>query len=197
MILTATELVCPSGTPGASPIVINLAEIYRSEARQDEVAVVTPTKAPELLAEFNRSWSKLDRHMVHVAEEHLKAQRALEQRQAYLTIEVVPGKLKEKGLSSNDANRTAFITLDDDVKKLQDTVDQLEAVVAYLRGKMTSFNNAYSSVKKIFGESTYSGLSRTRNYNLSGDAGDSSPADPPPKTPITTKTGWGKTKYSF
>lgn len=215
MILTDTEIVCPSGSPDGSPFVVDLVAIFKSEARQDEVATVTKAKAPELLAEFNRSWRNLDKQVGIVRSEKLKAERALENRRAVLLVQVVGPLLKEKGLTSNDANREALITLDLEAIKLQETFDQIEGVYLYLVGKMRSFENAFSSVKKILGDTSY--MSNIRNSNLSGDASDNRKSgepffvppvthiyDPPPiKGTITqlenqtppAKMGWGKAKY--
>ena len=45
---------CPSGTPNAPPVIIDMGYWSQLEYRIQEVATVTPTKAPELLATFNR-----------------------------------------------------------------------------------------------------------------------------------------------
>lgn len=212
MIITDNEVVCPSGSPDGSPIVIDLRAIFVSEARQDEVATVTKMKAPELLAEFNRSWRNLDRIVGDIRSEKLKAERALENRRAVLLVEVVGPQLKEKGLSSNDANREALITLDMQFQLLQEKLDQIEGVYLYLVGKMRSFENAFSSVKKILGDNSYMG--NIRNHNLSGDATTKPHIAPPPvrevkpspfsKLPepsteepkmVIKSNGWGRAKY--
>jgi hypothetical protein len=55
-------------------------------------------------------------------------------------------------------------------------------VVTYLKGKMKSFENAYTAAKKIMGDDQY-GMASARNPALSGDAGP------------TPKPGFGKPRY--
>ncbi len=184
MIFTGSELVCPRGKVGENPIVLDIGAILQSELRQDEVATVTKFKAPELLAEFNKSWRELHKLFVQLQSEKLKAEKAVEHRRAVLLLEVVPGKLAERKLTSNDAYREAIITLDLPYQAARDTADEIEAVCEYLKGKLKSFENAYSSVKKIMGEDSYN-MGRTSNPDLSGDAG---PTKPLP-------SGFGKAKY--
>lgn len=171
--LTATELVCPAGRKSEPSITINMQAIFAAEARQEEVAYVTPQKAPELLREFNIAWRDLDKVIVRLSSEHLMAERQLEKRKAVLILDVVPVKLKERGLASNEANRDAVIALDEEYQALQDVVDQLDAVVHLLKGKLKAFENSFSSVKKIMGEDTYNMRGR-QNPNLKGGA-DSQP----------------------
>ncbi len=208
MIFTGTELVCPAGAPGASPLILGLESILRAEQRQGEVAFVTPMKAPELLREFNIAWRDLHKITVQLAAEQLRAERELEKRKAVLILEVVPGILKEKGLGSNEANRDAVITLDEKHQQLQEVVDEIDAIVRYLKGKLAAFENAFTSVKKIMGEDVYNMQGR-QNPNLKGGAEPARPTyvskaaeelrmpapelpapPPPPKV-----GGFGKAKY--
>jgi hypothetical protein len=207
MILTDTEIVCPSGDPDGSPSVVDLVAIFKSEARQDEVAIANKSTAQELAAEFLRSWRHLDKQFGIVRAEKLKAERHLENRKAQLLVNFIPSEIKAKGLASNDATRNALITLDIEAAKLQDTFDQIEGVYLYLQGKMHSFERAHSSAHKIMGDNSY--MSNVRNPNLSGGAGDSKPqmVAPPVRGTVTqlenqqtttlppVSKGWGKAKY--
>lgn len=206
MEFTGTQLVCPSGKPGAEPIVIDLEKILRAEQRQEEVAIVTPMKAPELLREFNIAWRDLHKVVVNLASEQLLAERHLANREAVLTLEVVPGKLKELGIASNEANRKAVVTLDAEHQQLQEVVDEIDGLVRYLKGKLTSFENAFSSVKKILGEDA-SWMQARQSPSLSGGA-ERKPVYPSPaaaaaKTPASipplpaaapVKNGFGKSR---
>lgn len=206
MIITNTEIVCPSGDPDGSPTVIDLVAIFKSEARQDEVAIASKSTAPELAAEFLRSWRNLDKQLGIVRSEKLKAAKHLENRKAQLLVNFIPGEIKSKGLASNDATRNALITLDIEASKLQDTFDQIEGVYLYLQGKMHSFERAHSSSHKIMGDNSY--MSNVRNPNLSGGASDNRTATQAQvseaiKGTVTqlenqtppAKMGWGKAKY--
>lgn len=206
MEFTGTNLICPAGKPGAEPLVIDLEKILRAEQREEEVAMVTPMKAPELLREFNIAWRDLHKVVVSLASEQLIAERHLANREAVLTLEVVPGKLKELGIASNEANRKAVVTLDPEHQRLQETVDEIDGLVRYLKGKLTSFENAFSSVKKILGEDASWMQARTNN-NLSGGAAPNkpvyaspaaakaqTPAHVPAAAPTPARTGFGKSR---
>lgn len=184
LTFTSAELVVPAGTPGAQPIVVDIQAILVSEVRQDEVAIVTPAKAPELLSEFNHSWRELHRLVTGLTSEKNKAEKALAKRKAILLLDEIPKVLAEKGVASAADTRQAVIELDDEYCVLEDTAAQLKAVVELLKGKMKSFENAYSSVKKILGEDPNGMNHRGTNQNLSGD----STAKP--------RSGWGKTPFS-
>jgi len=167
MIITGAELVVPAGAPGAQAITIDLQAILISEGRQDEVAIVTPQKAPELLAEFNRSWRELDKLVVRLVAEKTKAEKEAGKRRAYLLLYEIPALLAKMDVASTMDAREAVIALDPEFQALQETVDKLDAVIEYLKGKRKSFENSYTSVKKIMGEDTYNMRGRT-NPNLSG-----------------------------
>ncbi len=210
--LSATELVCPAGKASDPQVVISMTAIMTAEARQEEIATVTPMKAPELLRAFNVAWRDLHDIIVKLTSEHLAAERVLAKRKAVLILDVVPGFLKEKNLTSNEANRDAVITLDEEFQILQDTVDQIDTVVQYLKGKLKAFEMAFTSVKKIMGEDTYN-MSSKPNPHLSGGA-DARPAGPsfvrpsprprpepdpdiaatPPPT-TSARGGFGKARY--
>jgi len=199
MLFTGTELVCPAGRKDSGPLIVDLGAILTAEARQAEIAFVTPQKAPELLREFNEAWRNLHKLTVQLAAEKLAAERQTANRRAVLLVDTVPSILKEKHLTSNDANRDAIITLDAEYQALLETEDQLTAIVAYLRGKLTSFENAFSAVKKIMSEDTYNMQAR-QNPNLKGGGSSgladdrSRPASPPPASPPRS-TGFGKARY--
>jgi hypothetical protein len=207
MIFTGTELVCPAGKPGGAPLIIDLKETLRSEQRQSEVAFVTTIKAPELLREFNIAWRDLHKIIVNLTSEQLVAERVLERRKSVLTLEVVPGKLKELGLANNDSTRTAVITLDTEYQSLQDTVDQIDAIVSHLKGKLKAFENAFNSVRKMIGEDP-THMSGRINHALSGGAEPSTktyaspeakkadmPAPSLPTQPLKKSVGFGRASY--
>lgn len=195
MIFTSTELVCPRGKDGDTAMVIDLKALLASETRQEEVAFVTPQKAPELLAEFNRSWRDIHKLVIQLSSELLQAQKAVQRRKAILLLEEVPKVLKSKGLTTNDANRDAIITLDDQFDRLQDKADQIKAVVEYLKGKLKTFENAYSSVKKIMGEDAYSMLARGSNPATKDGAPESPGFTREQSEPKAPPPGWGVPKY--
>lgn len=155
MLITATELVVPSGSMLEADLTIDLAAILRSEIRQDEVANVTPIKAGELLAEFNRSWRDIHSVISRLEAEKNKAEKEANKRKGILLLEEIPRILKDKGITSTADTRQAVIDTDGEYEILTDRFDQLRAAIFYLKGKLESFENAFTSTKKILGESTF------------------------------------------
>jgi hypothetical protein len=178
-------------------IVLQLGTILIAEQRQNEVAFVTPIKAPELLALFNATWRDVDKLVKELVAARIQAERELERRRASLLLYEVEGILKKCDLSSTKDTRDAAIALDTAYQDLQDRVDQITAAGEYLKGKLKSFENAFTSVKKIMGEDVYNMSTRIGNPNLSGTTDrprtDSAQTTPPT---ITTRAGWGKPRYN-
>lgn len=154
-MIETTSLIVPSGDDSEKKITIDLHPIFLSEARQDEVATVTPTKAPELLAEFNHTWRDIHAHLTQLEAEKNKAEKEVKKRKGVLILEVIPARLKELQIASAADTREAIINTDEEYLRLTDRFDQLKAAIMFLKGKQESFENAFTSVKKIMGESTY------------------------------------------
>lgn len=198
MLTTSSELRVPAGNESKSDLVIDLSSIQHLEARQSEVATVTRAKAGELLSVYNKAWLDLHNLLARLEAEKNQAQRAVDQRKGVLILEVIPDKLKSLGISSAADTRTAVIDTDEEYRRLVDRLDQIEAVVMLLKGKAKSFENAYTSVKKIMGDDAFNMKS---GPSLSGDT--RSPANTSlvragaPSTPTTTKparAGFGNPK---
>lgn len=206
MFLDGTSLTVPAGDAGAGMLTINFEALLKSEARQEEVAHVTPLKAPELLSEFNKSWRELHALVTRLAAEKLKAEKIVNKRRGVLLLEVVPSKVKEKGVKDSADIREAIIATDPEFETLQDRVDQLAAATEFLKGKMKSFENAYTSVKKIMGEDAYNMQLRSGNRDLKGDTQTTrsspssaprpaAPAGPKELPPSMGRAGFGRPVY--
>lgn len=163
-------LVVPRAGTDVSAIVIDLKAILRAEARIIEVQAVTPMKAGELLATFNVSWRDLHYNICLLEKEKNDAQRELNRIRATIILERAPKIIKERGLSDNKETREACVTLDPEYEKAEEILDQLVAAIELLRGKLKSFEMAYTSVKKLLGESAFN-----FNRDISGDGGDREP----------------------
>lgn len=163
-------LVVPRAGADVSAIVIDLETILRAEARIIEVQAVTPMKAGELLATFNVSWRDLHYNICLLEKEKNDAQRELNRIRATVILERAPKLIKEKGLSDNKETREACVTLDPEYDKAQEVLDQLVAAIELLKGKLKSFEMAYTSVKKLLGESAFN-----FNRDISGDGDDREP----------------------
>lgn len=153
-------LVVPRGLPDLSPLKLDLGEINSVESRIQEVAFVNPVKAPELLAVFNKAYSDLVSIISTVEYEFQMAKKHSNEVRAMVLIDRVPEKLKEKGLTSakspggSEDFRQAILDLDKDYSAAQDKVIQLKCIITLLEGKQKSIDMAYSSVKKVLGESS-------------------------------------------
>ncbi len=154
-MIESTDLIVPLGD-GSAELRISLGDILTSEIRQDEVAFVTPGKAPELLSTYNRAWRETHQWISRLEAEKNRAEKALRKRKGVLILEVIPEKLKAMDMKSSADIREAVIDTDAEYDLLTDRVDQIKAAIMFLKGKLESFENAFTSVKKIMGESTYS-----------------------------------------
>lgn len=205
MLIEGTTLTVPGATKDLPDKVLHLGEILTAEARQREVAIVTPVKAPELLYTFNHAWLETDKIVKDLAADIVKAKARVEKRKAHILLYEVNDFLKSRDVASTKDARDAVIVLDPECEALQDRVDQLFATQEWLKGKMKSFENSYSSVKKIMGEDAYDMSTRIGNPNLSGGGSQKPFLQPRPPQDITTptttpttnppKTGYGKPRY--
>lgn len=180
MELLDSELLVCSLPKTSDKFEIDLKAILTAERRQDEVAFLTKEKAPELIAHMNSSWRDLHSLVTHLGWQKLVADKELAIRRATIILEEAPVYFKNKGLQSNEANREALIDLDPEAQKLQNTVDEIEAVIEYMRGKMKGFDNAFTSAKKILGGNDFN---QYKNEHLTGDSY------------VPTKQGFGKARF--
>jgi len=134
---------------------ISLGDILTAEIRQDEVACVTPGKAPELLSTYNRAWRETHQWVSRLESEKNRAEKALRARKGVLILEVIPEKLKTMDMKSSVDIREAVIDTDVEYGLLTDRADQIKAAIMFLKGKLESFENAFTSVKKLIGENVY------------------------------------------
>ncbi len=186
MNITKELIECPRGTPGEEAIQIHLGKILEAEARQMEVAIVTPDKAPELLQAFNKAWTDLHKMMTLLSYEQTVAEKNANKRRAVVLLEVAPAALEAKGLGSSKDLRDAILDLDVEYQDAVERVDQIECVVEYIKGKLKSFENSFSSVKKIMQEDAYNMLSGKQ------DVPGGIPEQP---TVGRVTTGFGKAKF--
>jgi hypothetical protein len=157
------------------------------EARIQEVACVTPTKAPELLATFNRCALDLDRLANQLELEHQLAMREAERLKGEILLDRVPNILAEKGLSTpkspmgSEDMRNAVLSQQKDYQEQLDRADKLKAMTRMIRGKYDAFERAFRSVRTLVGEQNF-------NFSQSINGGDLS------KKPVGVQ-GFGKPKY--
>ena len=205
MPIEGTTIEVPAPKEGAKPLTFDLSSIYMAESRQQEVAIVTPIKAPELLWVFNKAWLDVDGVIKRLSEARTSAEREVEKVRADLLLNRIEDILKLKNVSSTKDTRDAVIVLDPSYQAAQDRVDQIHATCEWLKGKRESFENSFTSVKKIMGEDTYNMSGRLSNPNLSHGAPAPRPALAPVRRSETESTsqrpttpapsGYGKSRY--
>lgn len=182
MDLVETRISVPR--PGKDSLVLDLAPVYRTEARVQEIATVTPQKAPELLMIFNVAFLDLSRMSTALEMELLQAKKLTERARAIAILDKVPGILKEKNLvsprspSGSEDQRNAILALDEEYQQATENEQQVACVLQLIKGKLKGIEMAYMSVKKILGENSFN-----YNQNLGGGHSDS------------TSTGFGTPRY--
>lgn len=168
-------IYAPAGSPSGQDIPINLSHWGRLEARIEEVAAVTPTKAPELLATFNRAALDLDRLANEVELEYQLAQREADRLKGEILLDRVPDILAQKGLATpknpmgSEDLRQAVLSQQADYRDQLERVDKLKAMVKMIRGKFDAFERAFRSVRTLVGEQSYNfGGVKINGGDLSG-----------------------------
>lgn len=170
-------IFAPAGNKSGEDIPIDLAHWARLETRIQEVSTVTPHKAPELLATFNRAALDLDRLANMLELEHQMAVREAERVRGEVILDKVPFILKAKGLATDrnpmgsEDMRLAVLSQDRDYQESLERVDKLKAMTRMIRGKYDAFERAFRSVRTLVGEQTFN----FGNRNLSGDTGTTEP----------------------
>lgn len=156
MMLTEKELVCPSGTPGRPPIIIDMRLVHKTEGRIQELGALTPMKAGEFMATFIETYLDTHDKMVHLTKELADAKRNSDIIRSNLTLDKAPEELKNKGLlrAGNPAGsedlRDAIISRDPEYVESRSVIAQLEAAVAFLSGKCKSLDMVYTAAKKVY-----------------------------------------------
>lgn len=178
-------VLCPAGTPGGQPTEVNFGHWADLETRIGEIATVTPTKAPELLATFNRVCLDLERLHNNLELEHQYSLRHAERVRGQVILDRVPKILIEKGIATaknplgSEDIRNAILSQDQEYQDALERCDQIRAMVKLISSKYDAFERAFRSVSKLVGEAVFNYGS---NRSLSGDTGSAEPGEkqPPP-----------------
>lgn len=172
----STTLTVPRGLKGLAPLMFDLTQVFIAEARISEVAALTPTKAPELLATFNTAYLECARNIAMLEAELTMAKRAADKVRSVVVLERAPAKLLQLGLvtSRNPAGsedlRKAVLDGDVEYQDALSLTDQIECNLELFRGKQKGLEMAYTSVKKLVGEQTFN-FGRVVNGGNEGNAG--------------------------
>lgn len=152
------------GKPNSGIICVPLVELRRVEGRIEEIATVTPHKAPELLSTFNRAFLDLDGYIKQIELEVNIAKQFQSTVRATILLDKAEEYFKERGIKGSADLRQALVDSDVDYQNASERVNALESAREFLKGKQKGIEMAYSSVRKIIGESIYN----HRNTNLNG-----------------------------
>lgn len=134
---------------------LDISFVYQAEDRIDEVQFVTPHKAPELLAFFNRVWLRLGEILSRLEGMLNTAKTKQDLVKAEILLDKCDAIFKEKGLKPSVDLRASVVSMSEDYQKVSNEVDSLKAAIALLEGKHKGIEMAYLSVRKIVGESAY------------------------------------------
>lgn len=179
--------VVPSCDGVSAPLILDIKAVVMAEARLREVATVNAHTAPDLLATYNEHWLTLHNAVTQLTYLHNLAKMAAADAKAEAVLACTDAALKDRGHNkTSEGLRDAMATLDPGVRKANERVLEIKAVLDYLGGKKTAFENAYHSVKKILGGNQLP--PEPLNYGAKQpwkrtDAAVVRPAGPAPKVP--------------
>lgn len=146
----------PNGTP--NPTILDMRAIAEAEGRIREIAGVNAHKAPELLSMFNRVYLDINDYLRQVELNRHAATKKSEQRKAVVVLDLVPEILVKKGLTrpgnpgGSEDLRASVLAQDELYQQALDDQTLTEACHELLKGKQKAIEMAYSSVKKILGD---------------------------------------------
>lgn len=166
------QLVVPNPLKDLAPLVYDLEVVSGAEERINEIAVVTPTKAPELLALFSQSCLQLARCLGDLYLQYSFAKRRVSERRAIMIIDVIPEKLKDKKLPQNEMNRQALLDLDEEYSRAILVENQLDAALELIKNRLRLMEGNISAVKKVIGDTSKTYIRYNPNL-ITGEIQDS------------------------
>lgn len=143
------HLVIPRGKKGLPPISLNLAAMFKAEARIPEIQRSTMITLPELITTFLMARSALANAIATTELEFRAAKRFLKERSSIVLLDNVEDILRVKNIKSSSDTREAVIILDSDVMEAQQRLDDLTALQTFLTNKNDVMREAYDGAKKI------------------------------------------------
>lgn len=141
--------------PGGLSLELDLKPCFVAEARIHEISYADKQRAKDLFSEFTRAYiyaSKLHAMCkLHV----FRATTASRRRRSIVLIDIIPGKVAEKGLGTSRSTtgaadiREAFIYTDEEYLACEDARAALEAAEQLMFGKMMAFREAADACKQM------------------------------------------------
>jgi len=149
-ILNADKaLVIPSGNGTNSPIVLDMRNIYKTEARLFEIQSLTKAKSSEFLYVVIQALSETKRHMATINLELLRAKQELRKVRAIIILDEVPEVLKAMGGTSSKSPmgsedfRESLVNKSQQYQVVTDRVYQINASLEIMEAKAESFKMSY------------------------------------------------------
>lgn len=131
-------------------ISVNIEAVVKAEARLGEIAITNSHKAPELLSTFNQAWLELNRIVTMLTYERNKAELAKKRCKSEAILCCNDAAILAKGHKKASADlRDAMSELDPDVTKASETLNELEALLCFLKGKQEAFRKGFQAVKEL------------------------------------------------
>jgi chromosome segregation ATPase len=112
------------------------------------------------MAVFNTAFANLCEIISSVEYEYEMAKKHCNEVRAVILLDKVPAILRDKGLSSgksptgSEDMRQAILDLDSNYSEAQNKIIDLKCTLSLLEGKKKSIEMAYTSVKKVYGDSS-------------------------------------------
>ena len=132
----------------APPIKLEMGPLFAAERRINDIGFATKAQAKALYANFLGAYihaAKLHAMVkLHVAKSAIESRR----RRSIILIDIIPGKAKEKGLSTSRSPtgaediREAFFYEDEEFVHIENSRAALEAAEQLMFGKMMAFKSA-------------------------------------------------------
>jgi hypothetical protein len=156
-------LKVPRAFDGVAPLSLDMTSIHMAATRIGEVAIVNSHKAPELLALFNVAYLDIGRYVCLVEFEYESAISRLGQIKSVILLDRMIDILREKGLSTpknpmgSEDIRQAVFDSDPEYKRISELIYNLKCYRSMLVEQKKGFEMAFTSVKKIMGDSSMHG----------------------------------------
>jgi hypothetical protein len=145
-----TRYVIPAADEQGAPIVIEIGDIVKAEARLQEVANVNSHNAAELLSTFNERWLQLHQNVNRLTFEKNKAEEAAKFAYSQAILDCNDETVKARGHNKTSADlREAIANVNPSVRSARERLNQIKAVLDYMSSKARAFENGYNSVKKL------------------------------------------------
>jgi hypothetical protein len=153
LLLSKDALQVPSAA--GKPHILDMRRIHKAEARLVELAALTRPKAGELLHTFIEAYGDARTHLAVLKQEFGASKQKLRQVRGVIVLDRVQDALKEKGLASarspagSEDLRDAVVNTDPDYLVAADRLNQVEAAMEHMDGKVKKLDMAYFAINGL------------------------------------------------